>query len=72
MTPPPRRTIQFFVSPTSGFLTSCGPLTPGYTGGYNHFALSELTFPIYKRVFHADYRGKETQILQNLEEVVLR
>ena len=43
--------IQFFVSPTSGFLTSCGPLTPGYTGGYKHFALSELTYPISKEFF---------------------
>jgi hypothetical protein len=37
-------------------------LSPGFTGGYKHFALSELAYPIFKRIFHADYHGKDSLI----------
>ncbi len=38
----PKAAIQKLVSPTSGFLASCGPLTPGFTGGHNCNAPTEL------------------------------
>jgi|GEM_PF-6740480 len=42
---------------TKNFITHFGVLskfvilTPGFTGGYKHFALSELAYPIFKGIF---------------------